>query len=78
MLVKNSSGNLEKELILGNKEFQKQCEIVLGKNGKSTSAESYARCYKNKESVSYFKDGQKYNGEVIFLSASNSQGKRLK
>lgn len=78
MTLKDSSGKLEKEVILGNPQLQKQCEIVFeGKNTAKLTAANYARCYYNDELVYYAINEKVSNGKISFLAASNNLGRRI-
>lgn len=77
MTLKDSSGKLEKEVILGNPQLQKQCEIVFeGKNTAKLTAANYAQCYYNDELV-YYANEKVSSGKISFLAASNNLGGRI-
>ena len=78
LTFKDKDGDTINEIIAGNYQLQKQCEIVFDtKNVQKLAAVNYARCYFSKESISYFSEGYSGEGSVEILSASNNLGRKI-
>ena len=74
----DSNGNkLRENIVKGNKEFPKECEIQNpDEKGKIIEAKYYAKCFEKTINILY-NDGEIKKGKLEILTASNNLGRKI-